>query len=136
MANEIELAYKDFFEDEGIGTYGDDLFVSSMPESPDDNITLFMQTAPQGTEHQRYDLENTGVKVLIRGSHSFCSSKIVAIQQVTPQMKGTYNGMYIKETLVQTPPTFIEIDDMGRRMYSINYESEYSIGATSRTSVS
>lgn len=135
MANEIELAYKDFFEDKGIGTYGTNLFVSVMPEEPDDNITLFMQTAPQGTEHQRYDLENTGIKVLIRGSHSFCSSKIVAIQQVTPQMSGTYNGILIKETLVQTPPTYIETDDKGRRMYSINYESEYSIGATSRTAV-
>lgn len=136
MANEIELAYKDFFEAEGIGTYGTDLFVSKMPESPNDNITLFMQTAPQGTEHQRYDLENTGIKVLIRGSHSYCSSKIVEIEKVTPQMSGTYNGMYIKETLRQTPPTFIEQDDKGRRLYSINYESEYSIGATSRTSVS
>lgn len=136
MANEIELAYKDFFEAKSIGTYGTDLFVSKMPESPDDNITLFMQTAPQGAEHQRYDLENTGIKVLIRGSHSYCSSKIVAIQKVTPQMSGTYNGILIKETLVQTPPTYIETDKKGRRLYSINYESEYSIGATSRTSVS
>lgn len=135
MATEIELAYKDFFEDESIGTYDTDLFVSKMPEEPDNNITLFMQTAPQGTEHQRYDLENTGIKVLIRGSHSFCSSKIVAIQKVTPQMSGTYNGIFIKETMVQTPPTYIETDSKGRRLYSINYESEYSLGATSRTAV-
>lgn len=134
MAKEIELAWKDFLVAESIGVYGTSLFVSKMPEEPDNNVTIFMQSAPQGTEHQRYDLENTGIKVMIRGSHSYCSSKIVAIQSVAPQMSGTYNGLLIRETLIQTPPTFIEVDDKGRRIYTINYESEYSLGGTSRTS--
>lgn len=134
MAKEIELAWKDFLVDEGIGTYGTDLFVRIQPDEPANCITLFMQSAPQGIEHQRYDLENTGIKVMIRGSHSYCSSKIVAIQSVAPQMSGTYNGLLIRETLIQTPPTFIENDEMGRAIYTINYESEYSLGGTSRTS--
>lgn len=131
----IELSYKDFLVSESLGTYETDLFVSEMPELPDNAVCLYLSTAPQLPEHQRYDIDQSGVKVMIRGTHSFCQAKMLAIQKVLPQMSGTWNSIEIKETFIQTPFAHIENDGKGRAVYTATYESEYSIGATSRTSV-
>lgn len=128
----IETSYKDFLESESLGTFGTNLFIRQMPDSPDNAICVFLSTAPQGVEHLRYDLNNTGVKVMVRGSHSFCETKITAIDKVIHQFTGTYNSIEIEETLMQTPWTFVENDDKGRAVYTATFESEYSIGATSR----
>lgn len=129
----IELSYKDFLVDQSLGTYGDDLYVSEMPEQPNNAVCLYLSTAPQLTEHQRYDIDQSGVKIMIRGTHSFCQAKMLAIQKVLPQMDGTWNSIEIHETFIQTPFAFIENDDKGRAIYTGTFESEYSIGATSRT---
>lgn len=130
----LSTAYKDFLVANSIGTYGTDLFIRVMPDEPDDAICIFDEPGTILTENLRYDLDNFGYEIMVRGSYSYVLAKVKAIHKITPQWTGTYDSIEVLETFTITTPAFIENDDKGRVVYTAHYESECSIGATSRTS--
>ncbi len=138
----LSVAVKDFLVANSIGTYGTDIFIRVMPDTPDDAICIFDEPGTINTENLRYDLDNFGYEIMFRGSYAWVMDKLFKVHRITPQWTGDYTitvegndyDVSILETFTQTTPAFIENDDKGRVVYTAHYESECSIGATSRTS--
>lgn len=138
----LSIAVKDFLVANSIGTYGTDIFVRVMPDTPNNAICIFDEPGTIATENQRYDLDNFGYEIMVRGSHSWVMDKLFKIHRIIVQWDGDYTltfegnsySVSILETMTQTTPAFVENDDKGRAVFTAHYESECSIGATSRTS--
>lgn len=122
------IGLKDFLETESVGTYGTDLFVSVFPDTPDDAMCIFDEAGPVLPEMSSYDANNFGTEILIRGSYSYCKGRILVLLRKVPMLSGTYNGMRVIDTRIQSFPQFIEVDAKGRRKFSIHFTHYTNIG--------
>lgn len=113
---------KDILVSEELGTFGTDLFISQMPDSPNDAICLFDEPGvPDGTSNA-YAWDDMGLMVMVRGSHSYAKSKIYAIHnKIVGLTDQAGNDGVLTQILVQTPPAQIELDGKGRRIWTAHY---------------
>ncbi len=124
----IATGLKDYLEAESVGTFGTDLFISKMPDTPNDVLCIYDQTAPVLPEMSSYDANNFGTKILVRGSYSFCKTTILALLRKIPMLAGVYDSIQIIDSRIEGFPEFIEVDDKGRRLYSLNFSHYCNIG--------
>jgi len=124
----IATGLKDYLEAESVGTFGTDLFISKMPDTPNDVLCIYDQTAPVLPEMSSYDANNFGTKILVRGSYSFCKTTILALLRKIPMLAGVYDSIQIIDSRIEGFTEFIEVDDKGRRLYSLNFSHYCNIG--------
>lgn len=126
MVGESLTAY---LEDEGIGTKADDLWLGSQPESPDDCVTVYDETAPVLDESQAFTIDTGGVQVLIRNTN-YLDAKNKA-KEIHQKVSGfrldsfSEDGPWIRQTHIVTPPSSIGKDEKDRHEWSIHYSFEY-----------
>lgn len=113
---------KDILVTAGVGTFGTNLFISQMPDSPDNAVCLFDESGvPDGTSNA-YAWDDMGLMVMVRGSHSFAKSKIYQIHNaIVGLTKQIGDDGVLTQILVQTPPAQIELDNKGRRIWTAHY---------------
>jgi hypothetical protein len=114
----------------GIATLGDDLTIRVMPDNPDNVITLFDEAGAQVLqESHTFDEDMFGMQVMTRGSYDFAHSKILEIHRELTNITGTFDGIEIRQTTIQTSPSYIENDSDGRAIYTAHYDFHCKIGA-------
>lgn len=125
----------DYIAGQGIATLRTELFVSRMPDSPDNAICVFDEPGTSLPEHQDYDSDSFGSMIMVRGDYSFVKEKLIAIHRAVPALSGTYDDIRIIDTKIQTEPAYIEVDEKGRRVYTVHYEHYCNLGnSTNRIS--
>lgn len=124
----IAVALKDHLEAEGVGTFGTDLFISVLPDTPDNAFCIFDEAGAVLPEMSSYDANNLGSMIQVRGSYSFCKTTILALLRKVPMWAGTEDGIRVIDTRIETFPQFIETDDQGRRHYTIHFSHYCNIG--------
>jgi hypothetical protein len=124
----ISLSLKDYAVEKGIGTFGADLFVRQMPDTPDNCVCIFDESGVITPEMHSYDADSFGTHWLVRGSYSWASAKVLEIHRKVTNMSGVYAGISILVTFIQNEPMFVENDDKGRAVFSIHYTHDCSIG--------
>lgn len=114
--------FKDYLATKKVGTFNTDLFVSSMPDSPDDAICLYEETGMVDGYHCDYGVDWIGMQVMTRGSYTFASSTIWEIHNlITGTNKKDTDNYYLVTSTTQTPPAQVDIDTKGRRVYTAHY---------------
>nr|BDD43943.1 hypothetical protein 7 [bacterium] len=124
----ISIGLKDYLESQSVGTYGEDLFVSKFPDTPDNAFCLYDESAPALPEMSSYDSNNFGVKILVRGSYAYCKSVTLSLLRNVPMLSGTYNDIRIIDSRIETFPQYIETDEKGRRLFSVRFSFYCNIG--------
>jgi len=124
----IATGLKDYLEAQSVATFGTDLFISKFPDTPDNALCIFDQTAPNLDEMSSYDANNFGTKILVRGTYSFCKTTVLALLRNIPMLSGEYDSIRIIDTRIESFPEFIEVDKKGRRLYSLNFSHYCNIG--------
>jgi len=111
-----------------VGTTGVDLFIRSMPDTPDNAICLYDEPGFVLQESHTFDEDAFGSQITTRGSYTFAHDKILEIHRIITNITGTFDGIEIRQTTIQTSPSFVENDDKGRAVYSAHYEHHCKIG--------
>lgn len=124
----VSVGLKDYLEAESVGTLGTDLFVSQMPDTPDNCFCIYDESGPTLPEMSSYDANNFGTQILVRGSFSYCKSKMFELLRKIPMLSGVYDDVQIIDTHIQNFPQFVEVDKKGRRVYSIHFLHYCNIG--------
>jgi hypothetical protein len=124
-----------YLEAQGVGSIWDpdtnpngDIFVSVFQDTPNNAFCIFDEAGPVLPEMSSYDANNFGVNIIVRGSFSYCFTTIIALLRNLPMLSGTYDDIRIIDTSIQSMPQFIEVDDKGRRRYSVHFLSYCNIG--------
>lgn len=118
---------KTYLASQAIGVPGTDLFVSLMPDKPDNCIAIYDEAGSIPVEAQNYDVDVLGSQIMVRGDYEWASDKILEIHR---HLTGwSYSGdIEIKSTHIQTEPAFLENDEFGRAKFTAHYEHYSSIG--------
>ncbi len=124
----LSTAIKDHLQAQGVGTFGTDMFVSIFPDTPDNAFCIFEESGPVLPEMSSYDANNFGVNIIVRGSYSYCKTTLFALLRNLPMLSGTLDDIRIIDTRIQSFPQFIEVDEKGRRRYSVHFTSYCNIG--------
>lgn len=122
------IGLKDYLEAESVGTYGADLFVSVLPDTPDNAMCIYDEAGAVLPEMSSYDANNFGTEIIVRGSYAFCKGKLLSLLRNVPMLAGTYNDIRVIDTHIQSFPQFIEVDEKGRRKYSVHFTHYANIG--------
>lgn len=103
------------------GTFGTDLFVSSLPDSPDNCIVVYDEPGTVQPYQSDYGSDWAGVQILVRGSYSYVQ-KIWDIHNDISALENIDSTKFVLvRSLVQTVPSQVDIDDKGRRIYTAHY---------------
>ena len=114
----------------GIATLGTDLTIRVMPDEPDDMITLFDEAGANVLqESHTFDEDMFGMQVMTRGSYDFAHSKILEIHRELTNITGTFDGIEIRQTTIQTSPSYVDNDSDGRAIYTAHYDFHCKIGS-------
>lgn len=124
----IATGIKDHLVAQGVGTFGTDLFVSQMPDTPDNVMCVFDEAGPVLPEMSSYDADNFGTMIMVRGSYSFVKAKMIAIHRAVTSLAGTFDSIRIIDTHIQSEPKYIETDNKGRRVYTVHYTHYCNLG--------
>jgi|SRR5690625_485787 len=124
----LSTGLKDYAETQGIGVFGQDLFVRMMPDGPDNAICIYDEPGVVTPEMHSMDADSFGSQWLIRGSFRWAKAKTLEIHRAVTSLSGEYDGIHILDTHIQTSPAFVENDEKGRAVYSIHYTHDCSIG--------
>ena len=118
----IAKGISDYLATRSVGTFGVNMFVSNIPDQPDNCFTLFDEPAPIDDYMHSFGTDNFGVQVITRGSYSYARDKIFQIHKELKMLGGvTLDSIYIVDTQVQTMPSRYDNDEKGRREYTAHY---------------
>jgi len=118
-----ELA--EYLESEGIGTVNVDIFIGYQPDSPDDCITLYDESAPTLEESQAQTIDLLGVQILVRNSmYLTAGQKAFAIHKAIVGFGASAfvtGGSVVSDVYVVTTPASIGKDTQNRNEWSSHY---------------
>lgn len=124
--NSPAVDIKDFLESSecGVGTFGTDIFIGIMPETPDACICI--SDASGLKPESRYEWEYPGLQVLVRkaeGNYVTAREKIIQIKDCLHGLNNrTINGTIYKMIVAAHEPLYLGVDGINRPMFSINFE--------------
>lgn len=108
---------------------GDDLFVSSMPDSPDNAVCVYDEPGTVLNQNHYDNSDSFGTMIKVRGSHAFILETMLEIHRnIAGLGDETLDGLYLLDTRIQTAPGDIGMDEQGRREYTVHYEHYTKIG--------
>jgi hypothetical protein len=118
-----ELA--EYLEDEGLGTVGVDIFVGYQPDTPDNCIVLYDESAPTLSESQAQTVDLLGVQVLIRNTvYATAGGKAFTIHKNIIGFGGDSfieGGSVVTDLYVVNSPVSIGRDSQNRNEWSSHY---------------
>lgn len=129
----------DFLDSEGVATKGTDIFLGSQPDSPDNCITLYDESAPTLEESDAFNIDTGGVQVMVRNTDYLTAKATLTTihQKVSGFRHGKFvaSGPWIRQTHITTPPSSIGKDEDDRHEWVVHYSFEYeSTGNDNRSS--
>jgi hypothetical protein len=104
------------------GDFGTDLFVSMLPENPDNCIALYDEPGTVQVYQNDYGSDRVGLHVLVRGSYNFVKKIWDIHNSVSAYENINSERFVIVRSYIQTVPSQVDIDDKGRRVWSAHYE--------------
>jgi len=118
----ISAGIATYLSDQSLGTLGTDLFVRSMPDTPDNCITVYDEPGVVLNQNHYDNSDSFGTMIKVRGSYAYVKDKILAIHRhVAGLGDTTLDGLYLLDTRIQTAPASIGNDDKGRAEYTVHY---------------
>jgi len=119
-----------YIDNQGLYTLGTNLFVSSMPDAPDDAICVYDEPGTTVNQNHYDNSDVFGTKIMFRGSHSFIREALVKVHRNIAGLGDvTLDSLYLVDTRIQTPPGDIGNDDNGRRRYTVHYDHYVKVGS-------
>lgn len=123
--NAPSVDFKNVLEDEELGTFGTDLFISAEPASPDSCVTLYdynQITAPM-INPTLYGVQTCFLQIRVRDPHfatawAKCEEILDAVVQQAS--KFTTDGVHYIDVLKINGPMFIKKDDSNRTIVVAN----------------
>lgn len=111
-------------EDQSIGTLGTDLFIGSLPDTPDDAVAV-IDTGGEAPDKE-LPFSKASFQVLVRNElYSAGITKLNAIKTRYHQLTNTTLGdTYFYYILANSDGGHIGRDDNGREVFSINFRTE------------
>lgn len=107
--------------DQSIGD-SSNVFVRSMPDSPDNCITIYDEPGVVLNQNHYDNSDSFGTMIKVRGSYAFAKDKILSIHRhIAGLGELLLDGMYLLDTRIQTAPASIGNDDRGRVEYTVHY---------------
>jgi len=104
---------------------GKDLFLGFQPDSPDDCITVYDESASVLEESHALSTDACGVQVLVRNqSYTSARDALIAIHQDLAGFGGepfVSGGKMVHAVFIVTSPTSIGRDDKGRSEWTAHY---------------
>ena len=73
---------KDYLVAKGTGTYGTNLFISTIPDTPDNAVCLYDETGTVSDYQGDYGSDWVGLQVKVRGSYAWASVKVWEIHNL------------------------------------------------------
>lgn len=119
--------------DGAVGTYGTDLFLGFQPEEPDNQISIYEETAPVLQESQGFNIDSIGIQLISRHKdYETAKANLKAAHLLIAGYRGTLSdGTKIRETYIVTPPSSIGSDSKNRKEFTAHYTMNYTQTATS-----
>jgi len=121
IAEELAL----YLQTMGHGTKNVDLFLGFQPDSPDDCITVYDESASVLEESHALSTDACGVQVLVRNqSYTAARDALIAIHQDLAGFGGepfVSGGKMVHAVFIVTSPTSIGRDDKGRSEWTAHY---------------
>ena len=115
----------DYLVSEGVGVKGTDILLGSQPETPDDCITIYDETAPVIPESSSLTVDQFGIQVLVRNTNYLTTiAKIMAIHKLLIGFGGEpfiAGGSTVHASYVITAPGSIGKDPKSRNEWSSHY---------------
>ena len=125
----IAKGIAEYLDSEGVATLGTDLFVSAMPDTPDDCVAVYDEPGAVLPENHYDNSDSFGTMIKVRGSHAFIRDRMTAIHRHVAGLGNIeLDGFFLVDTRIQTPPADIGSDEKGRREYTAHYEHYTKIG--------
>lgn len=122
--NPPSIDIKDILEAAGIGTYGTDLFVSTIPERPDAAVGI-IDTAGLSPLPVDYIYDRPSVQIIVRGTangYLAAYSKAESIKRALHALYNeTWNGTRYIVILAETDILWIGPDERNRPQFSLNF---------------
>jgi hypothetical protein len=125
----LTAEFAEYLDLEGVGTYDatgatGDIFVETLPESPDECIALYTRSGPASSGPSQMDIR--GLQVLVRGTQDprGAGERAQSIYDLLHNLHAsTVGNTYVYNCLgTQGGPVHIGRDANGRHEYSINFE--------------
>ena len=96
--------------------------VDYQPDSPDNLVTLYNETAPVLPESHSLAVDLCGLQVLVRNtSNSAARAKAIAIHKELVGLSESLSGQTVSDLYIVTSPGFIGRDTKNRAEWSAHY---------------
>lgn len=119
---------KDYLVSNGIGVFGTDIFIGTLPPSPDDCIALFEYAGEPPDLH--WDGEYPGLQVMARGA-KYPTAR-AKIEQVKNLLHGVteevINGTRYLLIHARHSPETLGKDENGRQLFVVNFRIIKEVG--------
>ena len=121
----IAEEFMQYLQARGHGVPGNDLFLNFQPDSPDNCITVYDESAPTLPESHTLTVDQFGVQVLVRNTIGTTARDILmAIHRDLGGFGGEEfvpGGSIVHALFIDNPPTTIGLDDKGRAEWTAHY---------------
>ena len=123
--NPTSVDMKDRLEESAIalGTFGTDLFIGTMPPTPDANITI--KDTTNKPPELNYEIDRPGIQVLVRevkGGYLAGITKSQSVYSALHGYQGTLSGTRYILVAAAHSPMYVGKDENNRPFFSINFE--------------
>ena len=118
--NPASIDVKDLLVTEGIGTFGENLFVGKEPAQPNECITIYDTTA--GEQNPKLAIDEVSIQVRVRsanymGGYSRANSVKISLEGRSPITLNTTNYIAFWATSI----SFVHYDENDRAIFTINF---------------
>lgn len=112
-----------YLADEGILTFGNDLFVGHLPDMPNNCISLFDEAGSAEDYMQAYASDSIGLQILGRGNYLWLSDKMWEIHRaILGLTEQAFSKYHVKVIQVQSVPQHLGLDPKGRNEMTSHYD--------------
>lgn len=114
---------KDILVAAGVGIFKTNLFIGTMPASPDANVTI--RDTPWKPPELNYEIDYPGIQTLVRGArgqYTATQVKAVSVNTVLHGYQETINDTRYILVAAAHSPIYVGKDEQNRPMFSINFE--------------
>lgn len=134
----LEQQIAEYLDTQGLGTFDDtgitgDIFISSLPTTPDSCIAIYARGGLAGDDKLEYDMPT--IQIIVRGTQNPLAADTLS-ESIYEALHGfhhdrfTAGGYYIVNCVgVQSAPIHIGVDDNRRHEFSLNFQLDIMKGA-------
>ena len=122
--NSVAEDFKDRLVSQSVATFATDLFVGTMPDSPD--LCLVIRDTAGFKPESRYEWKRPGAQIVVRGAEGGYRAAYTLIKAAYDALHAqnnlTINSTVYKLIEAAHEPIYLGEDDKERPMFSLNFE--------------